>query len=161
MINTYASLIETPIGPLHIFATETHVCRASFEPHNLDGFVSNSLSELAAKEFNAYFDGTLRSFSFPVDQPGTGFQKEVWKQLLAIPYAQTLSYASFAAERPLAIRAMAAANGKNNVIIAVPCHRVIGSDGKLVGFAAGLWRKKWLLQHERDTAQTGQAALKF
>ncbi|WP_129714494.1 methylated-DNA--[protein]-cysteine S-methyltransferase [Pedobacter sp. SYP-B3415] len=161
MINTYASLYGSPIGPLHIFATETYVYKASFADHDLTGFTENELSARAASEFRAYFDGSLRSFTFPVDQPGTGFQKSVWNQLREIPYAETISYARFSADRPLAIRAMAAANGKNNVIIAVPCHRVIGSDGKLVGFAAGLWRKKWLLQHERDVAGTGQSTLKF
>ncbi|MFC3560032.1 methylated-DNA--[protein]-cysteine S-methyltransferase [Pedobacter jamesrossensis] len=87
--------------------------------------------------------------------------QEVWQNLLGIPYGKSISYAKFSEHKPLAIRAIAAANGRNNIAIVVPCHRVIGSNGKLVGYAGGLWRKQWLLQHEREVAQQGQTELKF
>ncbi|MCY1528103.1 Methylated-DNA--protein-cysteine methyltransferase [compost metagenome] len=123
--------------------------------------VPNALTTLALHELHDYFEGKLTEFSFPMAQSGTPFQQEVWQKLLQIPYAETLSYSQFSAHQPLAIRAVAAANGRNNLAIVVPCHRVIGSNGKLVGYAGGLWRKKWLLQHEREVAKTGQTELKF
>lgn len=157
----YCSIVKSPIGEVIIIADENSVNEVTFHPRAIDGLAENSISQLAAQQLNAYFEGNLQDFSFPISQSGTEFQKEVWQSLLKIPYATTTSYAKFSAHQPLAIRAIAAANGKNNIAIAVPCHRVIGSDGKLVGYAGELWRKKWLLQHEREVAQKGQTELKF
>lgn len=161
MENKFASVIKSPIGEVTILANETAVNEITFSKVNLHGLTENSHSLQAAKQLEGYFEGSLTEFSFAFEQNGTDFQQEVWQKLLKIPYAETISYAKFSAHKPLAIRAIAAANGKNNIAIVVPCHRVIGSDGKLVGYAGELWRKKWLLQHEIDVAQKGQTVLKF
>ncbi|TKB99353.1 methylated-DNA--[protein]-cysteine S-methyltransferase [Pedobacter cryotolerans] len=157
----FCSVVKSPIGDVIILADENAVNVVSFHPKEVDGLTENHISQLAAKEIEAYFTGNLTIFSFPISQNGTEFQQEVWKNLMQIQYGETLSYAKFSAHHPLAIRAIAAANGKNNLAVVVPCHRVIGSDGKLVGYAGELWRKKWLLQHEREVAQKGQTELKF
>lgn len=161
METKYASVVKSPIGDVTVIANETAVNEITFSETKVDGLTENEHSIQAAKQLKAYFEGSLREFSFSFEQNGTDFQQEVWKNLLKIPYGETTSYAKFSAHKPLAIRAIAAANGKNNMAIVVPCHRVIGSDGKLVGYAGELWRKKWLLQHEIDVAQKGQTALKF
>ena len=161
METKYASVVKSPIGDVTVIANETAVNEITFSETKVDGLTENEYSMQAAKQLKAYFEGSLKEFSFPFEQNGTDFQQEVWKNLLKIPYGETTSYAKFSAHKPLAIRAIAAANGKNNMAIVVPCHRVIGSDGKLVGYAGELWRKKWLLQHEIDVAQKGQTELKF
>jgi len=91
-----------------------------------------------------------KNFNIPIHQPGTDFQQRVWGELLQIPFGKTISYLELASNLgdAKAIRAVAAANGKNKIAIIVPCHRVIGSDKTLVGYSGGLWRKKWLLQYE-------------
>jgi AraC family transcriptional regulator of adaptative response/methylated-DNA-[protein]-cysteine methyltransferase len=106
--------------------------------------------ELLEKELTAYFDGKLKIFTTPIDLIGSPFQLEVWNQLLTIPYGKTRSYKeqADALGKPLAIRAVANANGLNKISIIVPCHRVIGSDGSLTGYGGGLWRKEKLLQLE-------------
>lgn len=157
----YCSIVKSPIGEVIILADDTYVNEITFGKRVTEGLEANAISQLAANELKAYFEGNLKTFSFPMQQTGTDFQQGVWKNLMQIPYGETTSYAKFSAHQPLAIRAIAAANGKNNIAIAVPCHRVIGSDGKLVGYAGELWRKKWLLQHEREVAQKGQTELKF
>lgn len=160
-MNKYCSIVKSPIGDIIIIADENSVNEVTFHPKEITDLTENNISQLAAKQITQYFEGKLKEFSFSITQSGTDFQQEVWNNLLQIPYGVTISYAKFSAHKPLAIRAIAAANGKNNIAIAVPCHRVIGSDGKLVGYAGELWRKKWLLQHEREIAQNGQTELKF
>lgn len=160
-MSTYCTILKSPIGDITIIATDEAVTVISFGEKDTADLTENSISQLAAVQLKSYFEGKLQTFTFPMEQSGTDFQHEVWKNLLKIPYAETLSYAKFSEHKPLAIRAIAAANGKNNLAIVVPCHRVIGSDGKLVGYAGELWRKKWLLQHEREVAQKGQTELKF
>ncbi|HUB77817.1 MAG TPA: methylated-DNA--[protein]-cysteine S-methyltransferase [Bryobacteraceae bacterium] len=105
---------------------------------------------LAAEELRAYFAGQLRTFSVPLDMQGTEFQLSVWNHLVKIPYGETRSYAQVAEAvgRPAAVRAVGAANGSNPVAIIVPCHRVIGSSGKLTGYGGGLPMKKRLLELE-------------
>lgn len=160
-MDKYCSIFKSPIGDLTIIADDVAVSVISFGEKDVNGLSENSITQMAVLQLAAYFEGKLRDFTFPMAQDGTEFQKEVWQNLLKIPYAETISYAKFSEHKPLAIRAIAAANGKNNIAIVVPCHRVIGSDGKLVGYAGELWRKKWLLQHEREVAQKGQTELKF
>jgi len=157
----YCSTLDTPIGLLKIFADDELISEITFSEKETEVGPENPITKMAARQLEAYFSGSLTAFDLPLKQTGTDFQQEVWQALLAIDYAETTSYAKFSEHRPLAIRAIAAANGKNKLAIVIPCHRVIGSDGKLVGYAGGLWRKKWLLQHERDTAQKGQTELKF
>lgn len=101
-----------------------------------------------------YFNGQRRQFELPLNQPGTNFQQGVWSELLQIPFGKTISYLELARRigDTKATRAVANANGKNNIAIIVPCHRVIGSNRELIGYAGGLWRKKWLLEHEAKVA---------
>ncbi|MDQ0967293.1 methylated-DNA-[protein]-cysteine S-methyltransferase [Flavobacterium sp. W4I14] len=157
----YASVIASPVGAITILADDEFVHVITFAEKDITGLSENELTVKVAKQLNDYFKGDLKDFDFPIKQKGTEFQQEVWQNLLTIPFGETTSYAKFSAHNPLAIRAIAAANGKNNIAIVVPCHRVIGSNGKLVGYAGGLWRKQWLLQHEREVAKKGQTELKF
>jgi methylated-DNA-[protein]-cysteine S-methyltransferase len=121
------------------------------------------LLQTVITQLDEYFKGERKVFDFPIKQAGTSFQQQVWEQLLHINYGNTITYAqqSNQMNSPLAIRAIAAANGKNHLWIVVPCHRVIGSDGSLTGYAGGLWRKQWLLEHEARTLGIGQTRLNF
>ncbi|WP_426328305.1 methylated-DNA--[protein]-cysteine S-methyltransferase [Pedobacter sp. R-06] len=157
----YASVIASPVGTITILADDEFVHVITFAEKDITGLSENALTVKVANQLNDYFKGDLKNFDFPMKQKGTEFQQEVWQNLLTIPFGETTSYAKFSAHNPLAIRAIAVANGKNNIAIVVPCHRVIGSNGKLVGYAGGLWRKQWLLQHERELSQKGQTELKF
>ncbi len=155
---------QTPVGVAKIteedgFITSIHI----LDEEHAAGTTNNELLLKAINQFDEYFAGKRLQFELPLKQKGTDFQQKVWQFLERIPYGTTTSYAKLSEqmEQPLAIRAIAAANGKNNLWIAVPCHRVIGSDGSLTGYAGGLWRKQWLLQHEARTAGTGQTMLNF
>ncbi len=111
---------------------------------------------LAARiQLQEYFAGTRHAFDFLLNPAGTDFQQRVWRELPTIPFGTTTCY--LALSRQLgdekAIRAVAAANGRNPLWIVIPCHRIIGSDGSLTGYAGGLWRKKWLIEHEQKTRQ--------
>jgi AraC family transcriptional regulator of adaptative response/methylated-DNA-[protein]-cysteine methyltransferase len=116
---------------------------------------SSAHVERLRTELEAYFDGRLRRFEVPLDLAGTAFQQRVWSRLQAIPFGETASYTRVAKEvgRRDAVRAVGHANGRNPVAIVVPCHRVVRTDGSLCGYGGGLWRKRWLLQHERDARQ--------
>ena len=109
----------------------------------------------AVTELNDYFQGKRTHFAFKLNPKGTEFQQKVWQALLEIPYGKTCSYMDLSKKLGdvKAIRAVASANGKNPLWIVVPCHRVIGTDGSLTGYAGGLWRKKWLLEHESPSGQ--------
>lgn len=159
----YCSILQSPLGPVSIFADEQFVQKITFQEDLIAEPNENEVTQLALSQLTAYFEGNLKTFSLPLKQSGTAFQQEVWSALLSIDYGLTRSYLQMAKQmnNVLAIRAMAAANGKNNLAIVVPCHRVIGSDGTLVGYAGSLWRKKWLLDHEREVSQQGQMTLKF
>ncbi len=104
----------------------------------------------AAKQLDDYFVGTRKVFDLPLDPAGTNFQKKVWQELCRIPYGETRSYKQIAeaAGCPKGFRAVGMANNRNPIMIVVPCHRVIGSNGSLVGYAGGLWIKEKLLKHE-------------
>ena len=147
--------IKTPLGIAAISGDENGISEISV----LDEGV---ISEIIPKEFeevilqlNDYFNGKRTDFDFKMNPKGTEFQKKVWKALLEIPYGKTRTYLeqSKILGDVKAIRAVASANGKNPLWIVVPCHRVIGTDGSLTGYAGGLWRKKWLLEHENPTTQ--------
>lgn len=111
----------------------------------------NSHLEMLKKQLTEYFDGKRKEFSVPVVTPGTVFQQSVWQELLKIPYGVTRTYLELAKllGKPGAVRAVAAANRINRIAIIIPCHRVIGSDGNLIGYSGGLDRKRWLLEHEK------------
>jgi AraC family transcriptional regulator of adaptative response/methylated-DNA-[protein]-cysteine methyltransferase len=111
---------------------------------------SSTVNTQLTEELDAYFAGSLRTFSVPLVAEGTAFQEKVWEELRAIPYGQTCSYRDLAQKirKPEAVRAVGRANGDNRIAIIIPCHRVIGSDGSLTGYGGGLWRKRWLLRNE-------------
>lgn len=119
-------------------------------------FKEDSRTQHLRQELDAYFQGRLKRFSVPLETVGTPFQKQAWNALVEIPYGETRSYKEQAQRlgNPQAVRAVAAANGMNKISILIPCHRVIGSDGKLTGYAGGLRRKQFLLALERGEAQT-------
>lgn len=123
---------------------------ALFPNYARSGTSRQPLYRECEKQLKAYFAGQRRSFDFPMEQPGTDFQQRVWNALLRIPFGKTIRYLNLSIQLgdAKAIRAVGTANGKNNLAIVVPCHRVIGSNGKLVGYAGGLARMQWLLEHE-------------
>ena len=155
MSKSIASL-ESPLGVVIIEGDEAGVSRISIldEECTPSEEIPEELKE-AVQQLKEYFSGERKEFDFKMDPEGTAFQKKVWKALLQIPFGKTCSYLELSKTlgNPLAIRAVAAANGKNPLWILVPCHRVIGSDGSLTGYAGGLWRKKWLLNHEQIEKQ--------
>jgi len=122
---------------------------------------NHPILQQTAKELEAYFAGSLKRFSVPLDPQGNDFAQSVWQILLEIPYGTTWSYKQQAdiMNNPLAIRAIASANGRNPVAIIIPCHRVIGTNGQLTGYAGGLEKKKWLLQFELANSPVQPGAL--
>ncbi|MDI6032546.1 methylated-DNA--[protein]-cysteine S-methyltransferase [Flavobacterium sp. LB2P84] len=147
--------IKTPLGIATITGDENGISVISVSD---EGEVSNAIPIIlqdAVFQLNAYFEGKRNDFDFKLNPKGTEFQQKVWKGLLEIPFGKTCSYMDLSKKLGdvKAIRAVASANGKNPLWIVVPCHRVIGTDGSLTGYAGGLWRKKWLLEHESPTAQ--------
>lgn len=158
--------INTPLGEMIAAATNEGICMLEFADCVK---LSKELSELKKllnsdirqgrnihlrhlkKQLKEYFAGRRTEFDLPLLTPGTEFQQAVWNELLKIPYGETISYRkqADALNNPLAVRAVAGANGSNRIGIIIPCHRVIGSDGSLVGYGGGVRRKKWLLDHEK------------
>lgn len=148
--------INTPLGCCLIEGDEVGVSRIWILDDDVpvSDIVPAELEE-AVTQLNEYFEGGRKNFDFKINPAGTDFQKKVWDALIDIPYGKTMSYHQLAVKLGdvKAIRAVASANGKNPLWIVVPCHRVIGTDGSLTGYAGGLWRKKWLLEHETPSAQ--------
>jgi methylated-DNA-[protein]-cysteine S-methyltransferase len=154
------TVVDSPLGPLVLVAEEGAVAvlgplagSGPPDPSRAGHRDDDVLPELRA-QLDAYWAGTLRDFDVALAPGGTAFQQRVWAALRTIPYGETWSYAQLAAAigAPTAVRAVGAANGRNPVFVVVPCHRVIGSSGKLVGYAGGLDRKRFLLDHERAAA---------
>lgn len=145
--------ITTPLGLMRISASELGLTEVQFINAADQDVAANpsAITEQAATQLTAYFAGQLQQFDLPLAASGTEFQQQVWQQLTTIPFATTCSYAAIAQqiERPKAMRAVGAANGRNPLAIIVPCHRVIGASGKLTGYAGGLDKKAWLLKHEQ------------
>jgi len=146
---------ESPIGVIEIKGTEEAVTSTFFVEKV--GVLSETIPEVllrCQKELAEYFAGMRNEFEVPLAPAGTEFQKQVWTELLKIGYGNTTSYMAIAKKmnNPGAVRAVGLANGKNPIGIIIPCHRVIGGDGSLIGYAGGLWRKKWLLEHEGNTS---------
>jgi len=147
--------IESPLGPLTIERTTSGISKVYFAESNaITTKIPKSLV-LVCTQLQSYFKGDRIEFEVDLDPEGTPFQKRVWNELLKIPYGKTRSYQQIANHLgdPKVIRAAASANGKNPIAIIIPCHRVIGSDGSLTGYAGGLSRKKWLLEHESPVKQ--------
>ncbi len=154
MIET--AVISSPIGLLHITGDDEGVKEVTFLTDNqpISTIIPDSLSTCVA-QLSEYFDGKREDFDLKLNPQGTEFQRKVWEILLEIPFSKTRSYLeqSKVFGDVKAIRAVASANGKNPIVIIIPCHRVIGSDGSLTGYAGGKWRKKWLLNHESPSKQ--------
>lgn len=156
----------TPLGPMMAVATDNGLCLLEFTDRRMletqlkqleKHFRSkifpgkNKFFQETEKQMNEYFSGKRKEFDIPLILSGSEFQKSVWKILQTIPYGQTRSYKKQAEllGNPKAVRAVANANGKNNIAIMIPCHRVIGEDGTLTGYGGGMWRKKWLIDLEK------------
>lgn len=148
---THQSYIDSPLGHVLITADVHRILSVlvmdSREP------IEESETETIRRckqQLQEYFEGKRKTFDLPLAQEGTPFQQKVWQQLTTIPFGQTITYMQLAKALgdPKSIRAAGTANGKNKLWIIVPCHRVVGTDGRLVGYAGGLHRKKWLLNHE-------------
>lgn len=162
--------ISTPLGPMIAGATTEGVCILEFTNRiRLEQEVKTLKSLLHAEivpgrnehldqletELNQYFEGKLKIFKVKLHTPGNEFAQNVWKTLQEIPYGTTCSYKDQALrmKNPKAIRAIASTNGRNRLAIVIPCHRVIGSNGSMTGYAAGVDKKKWLLQFERNHSE--------
>ncbi len=167
-----AQELQTPLRPMIAVASQRGVCllefldrralhtelrdlRARFDAPIVED--SNAHVEQLRAELNEYFAGTRRQFDVTLDVAGTPFQRRVWERLRHIPFGRTASYLQIATEvqNPQAVRAVGRANGQNPIVIVVPCHRVVRADGTLCGYGGGLWRKRWLLDHEQRCVQAG------
>jgi methylated-DNA-[protein]-cysteine S-methyltransferase len=154
----YQTSLETPLGTTVICGDEKGISSITVSDKKSED-ISQELPlfmQDAVVQLQEYFSGKRKQFSLKLNPEGTDFQKKVWNELLTITFGKTVSYKELSLRMGdlKSIRAVAAANGKNPLWIVVPCHRVIGSDGSLTGYAGGLWRKKWLLEHENPLLQT-------
>ena len=148
--------IKSPLGTTKITGDQNGISAISVLNDEVE--MSPEIPEIlqeAVHQLQDYFEGKRSDFSFKLNPSGTEFQQKVWQELLHIPFGKTMSYLDLSKKLGdvKAIRAVASANGKNPLWIVIPCHRVIGTDGSLTGYAGGLWRKKWLLEHENPTTQ--------
>ncbi len=157
--NSHEAYYESPIGIIQLnFNSKFELTAAKFMEGNGSFSILDSEKreiEVVTKQFAEYFGGKRTTFNVKLSPKGTEFQKKVWKRLEEIPFGKTCTYQQVANDLgdPKVIRAAASANGKNPISIIIPCHRVIGSDGSLTGYAGGLHRKKWLLEHENPVKQ--------
>ncbi|MCI2228795.1 methylated-DNA--[protein]-cysteine S-methyltransferase [Polaribacter sp. MSW13] len=153
LVTTY---YKTPIGSAKIVGDKNGIQSVSVLNEDIETSeeIPSCLQECVT-QLEAYFSGKRNNFNLKLNPQGTDFQKKVWEELLNIPFNKTRTYLeqSKALGDVKAIRAVASANGKNPIWIIIPCHRVIGSDGSLTGYAGGIWRKKWLLAHENPVKQ--------
>ena len=162
----YRSIIPTPIGDLVAIASKKELYQLEFSDTIHSDYLSKNLNVdiideeiplhvTISAEIHQYFNGKLNQFSIPLNPIGTPFQKKVWEALLKVPYGETRTYLeqSEILGDPKAIRAVGTANGRNKIAIIIPCHRIIGSDGKMTGYAGGIERKKELLMLERNNTK--------
>lgn len=149
------AFIQSPLGITKIVGDAEGISVISIlSEGNITAEIPKNLKECVS-QLQEYFEGRRTEFDFRINPQGTEFQQKVWQELLNIPFGKTLSYLDLSKKLGdvKAIRAVASANGRNPLWIVVPCHRVIGTDGSLTGYAGGLWRKKWLLEHESPSKQ--------
>ncbi len=151
MNQIFISHLEAPIGIIEIIADDKNILSVLFSD-NKKNENTNEILEICKLQLNEYFSDSRKEFDLPLYFSGTDFQNKVWTQLQTIPFGKTISYLQLAKNLgdSKCIRAAGTANGKNPFAIIVPCHRVIGKDGSLTGYAGGLWRKQWLLEHEHN-----------
>lgn len=153
--------MPSPIGPLRLIGDGAGLTGLYLSPNRYgpaefpeDARGSDPVLVEAVRQLNAYFEGALQEFALPLAPAGTPFQRCVWNRLCEIPYGVTISYLELArrVSNERAVRAVGAANGRNPISIIIPCHRVMGSNGSLVGYGGGLERKRWLMDHETRVA---------
>jgi methylated-DNA-[protein]-cysteine S-methyltransferase len=160
--------LQVPFGELTVVASDKGVRYITFEndahPKSYQNMsviddASHPVVARTVAQLHEYIKGTRRTFDVPLDLVGTEFQVQAWNALAKVPYGTTASYTQQAASigRPKATRAIGAANGRNPVVVVLPCHRIVGADGSLTGFGGGLHVKKWLLDHEANVAQGPKA----
>lgn len=150
--------LESPIGLIAVSGSASGITAVTFvddAPAGIDSAGAPDVVRECVRQLDEYFQGRRREFSVPLNLAGTPFQQRVWRELLTIPFGHTTTYGAIANRLgdPKTIRAVGRANGQNPIPILVPCHRVIGSDGSLIGYGGGLWRKRWLLEHEGQAVQ--------
>ncbi|MBX9784944.1 MAG: methylated-DNA--[protein]-cysteine S-methyltransferase [Chitinophagaceae bacterium] len=151
----FVDYFSSPVGIIRIEADEAGITVVSFNDNDERKTVkSSALLNYTKQQLQEYFEGTRKTFELPLHGQGTAFQQKVWNELLHIDFGITATYLQMAKRLGdvKVIRAAASANGKNPIAIIIPCHRVIGADGKLTGYAGGLHRKQWLLEHEAKHA---------
>lgn len=159
---TYTTYYSSPIGHILIAGTDEYITTVLFcDQSGQDSPYLPAVVKTCVQQLDEYFSGNRKNFEMPVQPTGTSFQQQVWQQLRSINFGHTVSYMDVAraVSGEKAIRAIGAANGRNPICVIVPCHRVIGSDGSLTGYAGGLWRKEWLLKHEGALKPDNQLAL--
>ena len=152
LIRTYKAYYKSPLGSIEIVGARDSILSLNFVDEELAGDVDLPFClKTCLKQIDEYFRGKREVFLLKLDPQGTNFQKLVWQQLVKIPFGKVVSYGEIASTigKPKACRAVGRANGSNPIAIIIPCHRVIGSDGRLTGYGGGLWRKEWLIAHER------------
>ncbi|MFT6102278.1 MAG: methylated-DNA-[protein]-cysteine S-methyltransferase [Candidatus Endobugula sp.] len=151
----FTDTVSSPVGLLLIEATDSGLTGLAFVDKAPESVTPNMMTDYAKKELQQYFAGLLKAFTVPLSPAGTTFQQSVWKSLSTIPFGVSVSYQYIAnsINNPKAVRAVGAANGKNPIAIIVPCHRVIGKNGSLTGYAWGTEIKVWLLNHEKQQRQ--------
>jgi O-6-methylguanine DNA methyltransferase len=169
MDSIYYTELESPIGSFQVGITERGICMFEFpvperierhkrlfsERFSISEERPQALFDALEEQVGQYFEGKLKAFSLPLDLIGTAFQVSVWEELRKIPFGKTISYQELSLQmnQPLAIRAIASANGENRTALVVPCHRVISKQGKLTGYSGGLWRKEYLLERENGQSR--------
>ncbi len=158
----YRKYIDSPIGCLEVLTSKDALLAITYvEAKNEDSKEAPAVLEKACDQLNEYFAGERQQFELPLSPDGTDFQKQVWDALLTVPFGRTSTYKkqSQSIGNPKAIRAVGTANGKNPISVVIPCHRIVGSDGSLTGYAGGLSRKDWLLKHEQKQTEGFQQDL--
>jgi methylated-DNA-[protein]-cysteine S-methyltransferase len=150
----YSALLPSPIGPLYVEADEHGLTKLYTDGHRLhaDAPADDGHFAEVAKQLDEYWSGERATFDLPLSEHGTPFELAVWAKLREIPKGETITYGEIARELGSVARAVGRANGRNQISIIVPCHRVIGADGSLTGYAGGLDAKRALLEHEQGVA---------
>jgi methylated-DNA-[protein]-cysteine S-methyltransferase len=160
-VKIYQTNYKSPLGSIKITATRDSILTLDFVEKCRPGDDDLPLCmKQCVKQIDEYFAGRRKAFSLSLAPQGTEFQRLIWRQLEKIPFGSVVSYSEIAAiiGKPNAFRAVGSANGKNPISIIIPCHRVVGSNGSLTGYGGGLWRKEWLLAHERGESADNKIA---
>lgn len=166
MLFMYSSCFHSPIGIIEVTATDAGLYSVSFQKEDIPRKeavlipATNKIVLQCVEQLDEYFHSGRKTFDIPLAPAGSPFQQQVWQELVKIPFGKTSTYSAIAQQlnNPLSLRAVGTANGRNPIAILIPCHRVIGADGTLTGYAGGLWRKEYLLKLE-GSGKYGQPTL--